>query len=93
MKMTLRLLVLFLVFAPLKLAAQGTQHPLDPLTWQEYWTVLEVLRDAKHLDADTRFSMVNLVEPAKDGVWKWVAGDPRPRSAFAVVRQKQQAYK
>ena len=26
------------------LAAQKVEHPLDPLTFQEYWTVLEVLR-------------------------------------------------
>ena len=89
MKSTLLFLFLLLAVCPLSLVAQSAQHPLDPLTWQEYWTVLEVLRDAKHLDADTRFSMVNLVEPAKDLVWKWAAGDPRPRSAFALVRQKK----
>jgi primary-amine oxidase len=81
------------VLCPLRLAAQAAQHPLDPLTWQEYWTVLEVLRGAKRLDADTRFSMVNLVEPAKDRVWRWSAGETLPRSAFALVRQKRDTYR
>ncbi len=93
MKITFLFLFLFVALCSPSLKAQGTQHPLDPLTWQEYWTVLEVLRDAKHLDADTRFSMVNLVEPAKDMVWKWAAGNPRARAAFALVRQKSNTYK
>jgi primary-amine oxidase len=87
----LLLLILF-VSVPGAAAAQPIQHPLDPLTWQEHWTVLEVLRDAKHLDADTRFSMVNLVEPAKDTVWSWKAGQAIPRTAFALVRQGSEAF-
>ena len=27
------------------LMAQKVQHPLDPLTFQEYWTVLDIPRD------------------------------------------------
>lgn len=84
-------LILLLAATPTTLLAEGVQHPLDPLTWQEYWTVLEVLRDAKHLDGKTRFSMVNLVEPPKDVVWKWSPGDPIPRSAFALVRLADKA--
>ncbi len=68
-------------------AAQNVEHPLDPLTFQEYWTVLQVLRDAGHLDAETRFSMVSLREPAKDVAWSWSKGQDFPRQAFAVVRQ------
>lgn len=86
------LLLVFVAAAPGPLAAQGAAHPLDPLTWQEHWTVLEVLRDAKHLDAETRFSMVNLVEPGKDAVWSWKPGDAVPRTAFALVRQGTQAF-
>jgi primary-amine oxidase len=93
MKNTILFLLLLVAVSPLNLMAQGMQHPLDPLNWQEYWTVLEVLRDAKHLDADTRFSMINLVEPSKDVVWKWSAGDSIQRSAFALVRQKSKTYK
>jgi primary-amine oxidase len=75
---------LIVVSAPV--SAQEVQHPLDPLTWQEYWSVLEVLRADGYLDADTRFSFVGLHEPEKAGVWNWKAGDPISRSAFAVVR-------
>jgi primary-amine oxidase len=71
----------------LPLAAQKVGHPLDPLTFQEYWTVLEVLRDARHMDAETRFSIVNLREPPKELVWSWSQGTAFPREALAVVRQ------
>jgi primary-amine oxidase len=73
-------------------AAQQIEHPLDPLTFQEYWTVLEVLQQAGHLNADTRFSIVNLREPAKGLVWGWSKGRDFPREAFAVVRQAADAY-
>ena len=73
----------------LPLTAQKIEHPLDPLSWQEYWAVLEVLQETGHLDKETRFSQVTLQEPSKDLVWKWSPGDSFPRSAFAVVRQKK----
>ena len=76
----------------LPLTAQKIEHPLDPLSWQEYWAVLEVLQETGHLDKETRFSQVTLQEPSKDLVWKWSPGDSFPRSAFAVVRQKNQAF-
>ena len=90
MKNTIYLVVLLL--GPISLFAQGTEHPLDPLTWQEYWTVLEVLQDEARLDSETRFSMVNLKEPSKDVVRQWSRGDRIPRSAFALVRQEQKTY-
>ena len=69
------------------------QHPLDPLTWKEHWTLLEVLNQQGKLDADTRFSMVNLQEPDKQLVWAWSVGDAIPRAAMALVRQKEKSYK
>jgi primary-amine oxidase len=68
-------------------AAQKVEHPLDPLSFQEHWAILEVLRDAGHVNADTRFSLVTLREPAKELVWGWSKGAAFPRQAFAVVRQ------
>ena len=82
---------LFFVCAPFA-HAQTAQHPLDPLSWQEYWTVLEVLADAGHLDEGTEFSRVQLREPDKSGVWNWTPGSSITRSAFAVVRQGPQTY-
>jgi len=79
-------------FAAVPLLAQKIEHPLDPLSFQEYWTVLEVLRDAGHLNAETRFSMINLREPPKSLVWGWSKGQDFPREAFAVVRQGTEAF-
>jgi primary-amine oxidase len=73
-------------------AAQAVEHPLDPLTFQEYWTVLGVLRDGGHLNDETRFSIVNLRQPPKDAVWRWSAGSRFPREAFALVRQGNDAF-
>ena len=70
-------------------ASQDGQHQLDPMTWQEHWTVLEVLRDNGHLDAGTRFSMVNLREPPKQTVLEWKQGQAFTRRAFALVQQKK----
>jgi len=70
-------------------ASQDGQHQLDPMTWQEHWTVLEVLRDNGHLDAGTRFSMVNLREPPKQTVLEWKQGQAFTRRAFALVQQKR----
>ena len=73
-------------------AAQKVEHPLDPLSFQEHWAVLEVLRDAGRLNEETRFSIVNLHQPAKDLVWSWSPGKDFPREAFAVVRQGADAF-
>jgi primary-amine oxidase len=73
-------------------AAQNVQHPLDPLSFQEYWTVLEALREAGRVNAETRFSIVNLRQPDKNMVWTWSKGQGFPRHAFAVVRQGADAY-
>jgi primary-amine oxidase len=83
-------LVFWLAAAPL--AAQTVEHPLDPLTFRERWTVLEVLQAAGHVNADTRFSMVNLREPAKDLVSSWSKGTAIPRHAFAIVRKGAETF-
>jgi primary-amine oxidase len=92
-----------LLFALSPVSAQAPRHPLDPLTFQEYWTVLEVLHAAGKIDSDTRFSIVTLQEPPKDLVWRFegvtanAAGGSDaqasiPRRAFAIVRQKEKAW-
>jgi primary-amine oxidase len=81
-----------LSLASTPVAAQKVEHPLDPLSFQEYWTVLEVLQSAGHMNAETRFSIVNLHEPEKNVVWAWSKGRDFPREAFAVVRQGPEAY-
>ena len=59
--------------------AQHANHPLDPLTWQEHWILLETLHQEGKLDSETRFSIVNLQEPDKQIVWNWTPGDAAPR--------------
>ncbi len=85
-------LLALLTVVPFARASQDAQHQLDPMTWQEHWTVLEVLRDNGHLDGDTRFSMVNLREPPKQTVLEWKQGQAFTRRAFALVRQKKQTF-
>jgi primary-amine oxidase len=81
-----------LIFLAAPLAAQSPQHPLDALTFDEFWTVLEVLQSAGHLNDETRFPVVSLKEPSKDFVWRWSRGNPFPREATAVVRQGTKGY-
>jgi Cu2+-containing amine oxidase len=80
----------WVVAAPV--AGQTVEHPLDPLSFQEYWTVLEVLQAAGHMNDDTRFSIVHLRAPDKAVVWDWSKGKDFPRAAFAVVRQAADAF-
>ena len=75
-------------------AVASAQHPLDPLTFDETWTALEVLREAKHLNEETRFPILTLKEPPKAGVWGWEPGQAQnwPRQASAVIRQGKDAF-
>jgi primary-amine oxidase len=91
-KFKLAATILLLVTAPFVVASQAKGHPLDPMTWSEHWTVLEVLRDNGHLDADTRFSMINLREASKAAMLEWKQGQAFPRRAFALVRQKTRTF-
>ncbi|MGH6693492.1 MAG: hypothetical protein ACREF4_22730, partial [Gammaproteobacteria bacterium] len=61
-------IALCLILLASTIAAQTPQHPLDALAFDEFWTVLEVLREAGHLDGETRFSAIDLKEPPKDQV-------------------------
>ena len=76
-------------------AAQPTNaadHPLDPLSYQEVWRVLELVRSAGHMDRETRFSQLTLHEPPKQAVLAWHPGAAMPRKAYAVVRQGKDAF-
>lgn len=73
--------------------AQNSDHPLNPLTWEEYWQVLEILRDNGHLNEQTNFSKINLLPPDKSIGWNWKPGQERPRNAFAIVHQGKNTFK
>ena len=69
-------------------SGMAQEHPLDPLTFQEYWTILKVLEREHHLDASTEFYNVSLVEPQKNNVWAFSKGDAFERKAKVVVRHE-----
>lgn len=70
----------------------GDHHPLDPLSWQEQWAVLEVLVAAGKLDADTTFNRIALKPPAKDRVWSFKPGMAIPRQAEVHGRQGRRVF-
>ncbi|MDH3734517.1 MAG: tyramine oxidase [Gemmatimonadota bacterium] len=65
----------------------ATEHPLDPLTAAEYAQTVQLLQDAGHVDADSRFTTLDLREPDKQVVLAWSPGDALDRVSFAVVKQ------
>jgi primary-amine oxidase len=67
-------------------------HPMDPLTFQEHWTVLDVLREADRYDADTGVSLVLLHEPDKERVLAWRPGEPVERAALVALRRDGETY-
>ncbi|MCY4534491.1 MAG: hypothetical protein OXB91_03935, partial [Bryobacterales bacterium] len=48
--------------------ARAAGHPLDPLSYQEIWRVLELIREAGHMDRETRFSQLTLPKPPERDV-------------------------
>jgi primary-amine oxidase len=61
------------------------EHPLEPLTAGEFQQTAAVLRRNGHVTDTFRFASIELREPDKDDVLAWRAGDPVPRTSFAVV--------
>ena len=91
MKYRIRSLSLIFLF-PLGLGAQTIQHPLDPLSWNEYWIVTKTLHEAGHFDQDTNLTSINLLEPEKQMVLRWNPGRTIPRTAKVIVRQEEKTY-
>jgi primary-amine oxidase len=73
-------------------ASAQVRHPLDPMTWQEHWTLLEVLRESSHYNDSTAVPLVTLLEPDKTLVWSWRQGQPIPRAAQIVLKQQARTY-
>ena len=94
MKIVIKLPLCTVVLAVLAAAspARAAGHPLDPLSYQEIWRVLELIRDAGHMDRETRFSQLTLHEPPKSDVQAWSPGTEMPRSAYALVRQGNDSF-
>ena len=67
-------------------AAAAPAHPMDALTPDEIKQTVQVLRDAGKADAQTRFPMITLREPAKADVLAWSPGQPLSRQSYVVVK-------
>jgi primary-amine oxidase len=67
-------------------SAQSAKHPLDGLTAPEYWAILRAMEVSGHLDSKTRFPLIQLREPPKGEVLKWMPGQSFRREAMAIVK-------
>lgn len=72
--------------------ARAADHPFDPLSNQAAWRVLELVRDAGHMDRETHFSWLTLHEPPTRDVLAGSPGTGMPRNAYAVVRQGKDCF-
>jgi primary-amine oxidase len=80
--------LLFGLLFPLLAFGQTSQHPLDALRTEEYWTVYDVLQSSGRVDEDTRYISVLLHEPEKSVVLAWKPGLPAAREADAILMKK-----
>ncbi len=60
-------------------------HPLEPLSADEFKRTADILRRDGHVTDTFRFAAIELLEPPKQKVLAWRAGDAMPRHSFAVV--------
>lgn len=94
------LVALLLAFAALtgceapvdKPQAAAIAHPLDPLSSDEYARTKDLLRAVGHVDESSRFTNLEILDPAKAAVLAWRPGDAISRSAFAIVKQGPRTY-
>lgn len=68
-----------------KAAVTVAAHPLDPLGAHEVAAACAILRREKNLGPNTRFTHVQLEEPAKADVLGWKVGAKAPRRAAATL--------
>jgi primary-amine oxidase len=67
-------------------------HPLDSLSSEEIAMTVAVLRVAGHVDAGSRFALIDLDEPPKADLLSWKPPQPLSRKAFVVVRRDRTVY-
>jgi primary-amine oxidase len=66
-------------------ARASTAHPLDPLSEAEVTLASDILRAEKQLGPDTRFTHVQLEEPAKSDILSWQPTADLARRAAATL--------
>jgi primary-amine oxidase len=81
------LFIVFFAMVAAPMPAQTAKHPLDSLAAPEYWVIYNALKASGHIDAHTRFPLINLREPPKEEVLAWKPGQAFRREALAVVQQ------
>src|SRR5262245_57436215 len=69
--------------------AKLLKHPLDPLTEDEIKSVRKILLDSKTATRYAVFSFITLVEPKKEDVLAFKAGDPIVRRAKTFYYETQ----
>jgi primary-amine oxidase len=80
------------VLCQARLVAEVAIHPLDALTFDEYWAIFETMKGSGKLNAESRFAGINLHEPPKAEVLAWKPGQPFRREALAIVKQGRQTF-
>lgn len=85
----LKSVALFLAALSLALsgAAAAAAHPMDPLSADEFGRVKEILKSAGHVNDDTRYPLITLLEPPKSEALNWRPGRDFSRRARLVVRK------
>src|SRR5262252_9218512 len=75
-------------------APRMVQHPLEPLSADEFRQTASILRREGLVRDTFRFASIELKEPPKGEVRAWRPGDAVRRTSFAVVfnREDNQAY-
>src|SRR5258708_29992878 len=68
--------------------AGSAPHPLDPLNADEIAQTVQLLKDNRKLDGDSRFGIIQLHEPPKAQALSYRPGAPIPREALAVIYQQ-----
>ena len=71
-------------------SADGTHHPLDPLTADEIRQAVSILAGDGRVSSALRFVSVGLHEPAKEEVASFRPGRGFDRKAFVVAREPRE---
>ena len=66
-----------------------TQHPLEPLSADEFRQTASILRREGLVRDTFRFASIELKEPPKGEVKAWRPGDAVRRTSFAVVFNRE----
>jgi primary-amine oxidase len=75
-------------------STEAIKHPLDPLSAAELTAAVRILAREEHLRSSVRIVSINLAEPPKSLVEKYLPGSPSERKVLAVLvdRGKHASY-